>query len=575
MPVNMPTHGHGHGYSDLNFLVPELISSVQFSKGPYFADQGDFAAAGTATIRYANILSKPIVRVSGGGQGFGRALFAVSPPVGGGHLLAALELQRNDGPWTRPDEFQKFNGVLRYSRGDTLNGMAATLMSYRGRWNATDQIPARAVDDGRIQRFDGIDPDGGGTSSRYSGSFEWQRARGAGSTSLSLFGIAYDLDLFSNFTYFLEDPDNGDQFQQTDDRFVSGGRFAHRRIDRWFDRSVQTTAGIEARNDAIGTVGLYRTTGRARLRAIREDSVLQTGLAGFLQQEVQWTPWLRTLSGLRADRYRFDVRAGNPANAGIEHAGLVSPKGGAVIGPWNGTEVYVNAGMGFHSNDARGATIAVDPITGAPLDRVTPLARVRGAEVGLRSVRVPHLQTSLAAWTLAVDSELIFVGDAGTTEPGRPSRRYGIEWSNYYRPQPWLLIESDLSVSRARFTGSDPAGRSVPGAVGMVLAAAITADGQGPAVGGVRLRHVGSRPLTEDGRVRSEAVTLVSLEAGWRFTSGLRLAIDVFNLFDARGNDVEYFYRSRLPGEPHEGIEDVHYHPGAPRSARLSLIVGF
>jgi outer membrane cobalamin receptor len=574
LPVNMPTHGHGHGYSDLNFLIPELISGVQYSKGPYFADQGDFATAGAANINYTSSLTRPIVRVVGGGQGFARALFAASPAVGRGQLLAAFEVQHNNGPWQRPDDHRKVNGLVRYSRGDALNGFAATAMGYRGTWDSTDQIPGRAVEEAVIDRFDTIDTTDGGDSYRYSGSFEWQRTRNNASTKLSAFGIAYDLNLFSNFTYFLDDPENGDQFRQADHRFVSGAKLSHHRVGRWAGRAIQNSFAVQVRNDDISNVGLYHTVARQPLETIREDPVVQTSIGGYAQNETEWMPWLRTMAGVRVDGYRFGVAASEPANAGTASAGLVSPKGGAVFGPWEGTELYANAGLGFHSNDARGATITFDPATGEPAERVTPLARAKGAEVGIRSVRIPQLQTSLALWTLGLDSELIFIGDAGNTEAGRPSRRYGIEWSNYYSPRPWLTFDADVSVSRAQFTDDDPAGDFVPGAVATVISAGATVDAVRNFFGSIRWRYFGARPLVEDNSIRSKPTSLVNLEAGYKFSNAARLALDVFNLFDAEHSDIDYFYTSRLPGEPAGGVEGIHFHPTIPRTARISLIVG-
>lgn len=237
---------------------------------------------------------------------------------------------------------------------------------------------------------------------------------------------------------------------------------------------MQNVVGVQLRHDDIGNVGLYHTVRRQPLETIRQDSVRQTSAGVFGQNETQWTPWLRTLAGLRVDGYRFDVAAGEPLNAGTNGAGLVSPKGGAIFGPWSGTEFYVNSGLGFHSNDARGATITIDPATGEPAQRVTPLARARGAEVGVRSVRIPHLQTSLALWTLSLDSELIFIGDAGNTAAGRPSHRYGVEWASYYSPKPWLTFDVDLSMSSAHFTDADPAGDVIPGAVSTVVQGGVT-----------------------------------------------------------------------------------------------------
>jgi len=574
MPVNMPTHAHGHGYSDLNFLVPELVSGVQFSKGPYFAEQGDFATAGSAAISYVNTLDRPIVRLTGGGHGFARAVAAASSGARGGSLLGAVEAQYQDGPWERPEAFRKVNAILRYSRGDALNGFAVTAMGYRGRWNATDQVPARAVETGRIGRFGTLDPTDGGESCRCSGSLGRQWTRGNASTRLTAYGIAYDLDLYSNFTYFLEDPDSGDQFHQADRRFVSGGSLTHRRAGFVAGRAAWNTFGFQIRNDRIDDVGLHRTRERQRLSTIRMDDVSQTGIGAFAQQEVAWTTWLRTVAGLRVDGLLFDVASDRPVNSGSGSAGRVSPRGGVVLGPWQGTELYVNGGYGFHSNDTRGATIRVDPVTGEAVDTVTPLVRARGAEVGLRTVRIPGLHSSIALWTLRLDSELVFVGDAGTTEAGRPSRRYGIEWSNYYSPVRWLTLDADVSVSTAAFTDDDPAGSDVPGAVGTVVSAGVTVNDVRDWFGSIRWRHVGPRPLVEDGSVTSRSTSLVNLEVGRRVTGSARLVVGVFNALDAKRSDIDYFYRSRLPGEPEDGVDDIHFHPTLPRSVRVSLVVG-
>jgi len=575
MPVNMPTHGHGHGYSDLNFMIPELVSGVQFSKGPYFAEQGDFTTAGASNINYVTALDRPIARAIGGGEGFGRVLVAASPAVGRGRLLAAFEMHHNDGPWVNPDNYRKVNGVLRYSRGDSVNGLAITGMAYRGQWSSTDQVPQRAIDSGWIDRFGALDTSDGGDTYRYSGTVEWQQTRGSAVTKVTAYGIGYDLNLFSNFTFFLDDPVAGDQFQQADHRFITGGKVTYKRLGHWLDRETQNSIGVQLRNDTITNVALYHTARRRRLDTTRQDAVLQTSVAGFGQNETEWTPWLRTTTGVRVDGYRFDVDSVDSANSGTEFAGLVSPKGGAVIGPFNGTEFYANAGLGFHSNDARGATITRDPATGEPADRVTPLARATGAEVGIRTVAIPHLQSSLAIWSLGLESELIFVGDAGTTEAGRPSHRYGVEWANYFTPRPWLTFDADVSWSHSQFTDDDPAGDRIPGSIETTISAGATVDALRNIFGSVRARYFGPRPLVEDDSIRSKATALVNLEAGYKFSNRVRLSLDVFNLLNAVDSDIDYYYRSRLLGEAADGVDDIHLHPALPRTARLALTVGF
>jgi hypothetical protein len=574
LPVNMPTHGHGQGYSDVSFMIPELVSGVQFSKGPYFADQGDFATAGAANVNYATMLDRSIARVEFGGQGYTRALFAASPAVGSGHLLGAVEVAHNDGPWVRPDDYQKFNAVLRYSRGGSVNALAITAMAYRGEWNSTDQLAARAVAAGLAGRFGAIDSTDGGRSYRYSGSIDWQHGAGTTLTKVTAYGIGYDLRLFSNFTYYLGDPARGDQIEQADHRFITGGKATHRRLARWGGHAVQNTFGVQVRNDDIANVGLYHSAARVRLETRNQAAVLETQTGAFAQNEVEWAPWLRTQFGLRADRARFHVDALDRANSGTASGGLFSPKAGATMGPFRGTEIYVNAGTGFHSNDARGTTITRDP-DGQPVDRVTPLVRAKGAEVGVRSVAIPHLQSTATLWSLRLDSELVFVGDEGGLEASRASARYGVEWTNYYSPRPWLVFDFDASWSRSRFAESDPAGNFIPESVGTVLSAGASLNGFHRTYGSLRWRYFGPRALLEDNSRQSKATSLFNLEAGYQLARKVRVNVSVFNLFDAADADIDYFYVSRLPGEPAGGVADFHTHPVIPRTARVNLVVGF
>jgi TonB dependent receptor/Carboxypeptidase regulatory-like domain/TonB-dependent Receptor Plug Domain len=575
VPVNLPTHAHGHGYTDTNFLIPELVTGVQYFKGPYAADAGDFSSAGGVNINYASVLDAPMVRVSGGGHGWGRVFAAASPRIGDGRLLAAAEVANHDGPWARPDAYQRRNVVLRYSRGTIVDNFGVSLLAYQADWNATDQAPQRAVTNGTLARFAGVDPTTGGETSRYALSSEWQRGSSVARTRVTGYVLDYSLDLFSNFTYFLDDPINGDQFQQADRRVVSGARLAHERLARLFGRAVEYRGGVQVRHDDIGRIGLYRTRARQRLSTIREDAVRQTSLGFWGDAEVQWTPWLRSITGVRADTYRFDVDADLVANSGTEVESLVSPKASIIIGPWRGTELYANAGYGFHSNDARGATITLEPGTLLPVNRVTPLARTRGAEVGLRTVAIPRVQSTLAVWRLSLDSELVFVGDAGTTAASRPSERYGVEWSTFARVRDWLTIDGDLAWSHARFADADPIGAYVPGAVERVASLGASVDGPGRLFGSLRWRYFGSRPLTEDNSVRSRHTSLLNGQLGFRLSNRLSVTLDGFNLLDARHSDVDYFYRSRLPGEPADGVDGFHSHPALPRSARVTFGLAF
>ena len=565
MLVNQRSHAHGQGWTDMNFLIPELADRLDYRKGPYNADAGDFAAAGTLDVRYATTLERGIASAGIGQNGFRRVLLADSPAFGQGRLLYALEAYRNDGPFTRSDDYRKKNGVLRYSEGSAANGWNVTAMAYRASWNATDQIPRRAVADGRLGRFDAVDGSDGGSARRYSLSGGWRGTSDAGVTSVNAYLLANRLDLYSNFTYFLDDPVNGDQFSQPDRRVTAALNAEHRRGDYRF--------GLQLQNDNIFN-GLHKTARRERLSTTREDHIVETSAAVFAEKSTRWNQYLRSVAGVRLDHYRFEVDSDLAANSGRSHATRASPSLSVVAGPWHKTELYVNAGAGFHSNDARGVTIKFDPASGEAVDPVTPLARAKGAEVGVRTELVKGLQSSLSLYRLDFDSELVFVGDAGTTEAGRPSQRTGFEFSNYYKPNRWLTIDADLAFARARFSSADLAGARIPGAVEGVASLALAVDNAGPWFGALQLRYFGPRPLIEDNSVRSQATSTLNGRIGYKLSSRLKVEVEGFNLANRRDSAIDYFYASRLRDEA-EASDDVHFHPIEPRSFRVTLTAAF
>ena len=370
VPLNMPSGAHATGYSDSNMIIPELVSGIQFRKGPYFAEDGDFSAAGSANVSYLNLLEQPVASISTGGQGWSRIFSAASPRLGDGNLLVGVEVGRNDGPWVEPDDLRKVNGILRYSRGDARNGFSITGLSYSANWHATDQVPVRAIESGRIDRFEGIDTTGGGRTYRHGFVADSLRSNGETSTRITAFGMRYGLNLLQNFTYFLADPVDGDQFEQVDRRTSIGVKLTQRRLRQFLGRPVEWMVGTQSRHDDAGVIGLYDTVRQRRTSTVREDALRQTSLGVFGKGVLDWTSFFRTSIGLRADAYRFAVDAGNPLNAGAGVDSIVSPKLTAVLGPWQQTEFYVNWGEGFHSNDVRVATIRVDPRTGEPARQV-------------------------------------------------------------------------------------------------------------------------------------------------------------------------------------------------------------
>ncbi len=567
MPVNMVSHAHGQGYSDLNWLIPELVDRIAYRKGPYFADEGDFASAGAAHIRLFDTLPRGLASLTLGAHGYRRGLLADSATLALGRLLYALEAAHNDGPWRNPEKFHRLNGVLRYSFGDDAARSSVTAMGYAAGWNATDQIPQRAVDQGAVNRFGALDSTDGGNTARYSLSYDTERTLDDGGLRFNAYAIRSRLDLYSNFTFLLDDPVHGDQFEQAEHRTVLGLGASRRWHTDWGGRDGTTTLGLQLRHDRLDPVGLYRTEARQRLGTVQQSTVRETSLGLYLQNDTPWTPWLRVVAGLRADRYRFRLASSIADHSGSRSAGIVTPKLALILGPWQKTEFFIDYGHGFHSNDARGTTVAAAA--------VTPLVRSRGGELGLRTEIIPGLQSSLALWQLRLASELVFSGDAGDTEASRASRRQGLEWNNHYRARPWLLLDADLALSKARFTGHDPAGDRIPGAIAKVASLGATVTQRGPWSGQFQLRYFGPRPLVEDGSLRSKSTTLAYLRVGYRFSNDLKLAVDVFNLFDRQASDIDYAYTSRLRGEAAAGVDDIHFHPVEPRSVRLTLTANF
>jgi outer membrane receptor protein involved in Fe transport len=613
MPVNMRTHAHGRGYADLNFLIPELISSVDIRKGPYFADEGDFSSVGSVHINLLDSI-KTSASMTVGSFGYRRGLGVTSTKLGEGTLLVAGEVNAYNGPWDNPDNLRKLNGVMRYSQGTSENGFSLTGMAYVNRWNSTDQIPSRAIASGEIGLYGALDPGDGGNSNRFSLSGRWAQTDEGGSSIANFYVVKSSLNLWNNFTYFLTDPFNGDQFHQHDDRTLGGINASHTFRSQFVGLPMETEVGVQSRYDDI-RLDLNNTVQRRFLSPIRSDAVQEGSVGIFAENTLHWTDWLRTIVGWRGDFYDTSVLSYfTPANSGAANTFIGSPKLGLVLGPFAKTEFFVNAGEGFHSNDARGVTITQSPLDGSPLQASPFLAKTRGAEVGLRSKLIAGLNSAVSVFLLDSASEILFVGDAGDTEASRPSRRYGIEWTNDYRPLSWLGLEGDIAVTHARFRGDDPnqaalyaslvgfpaaqignaPGDYIPGAPSMIASAGITLGERTGWFSGLRYRYFGPRPLTEDGAFVSPATGLLNGRLGYRFENGWRMQLDGFNLLNSKSDQITYAYGSLIksdslfamcfpavgaPTAPaavcQTGVMDRVLHPVEPLAIRLTVIGQF
>jgi hypothetical protein len=581
-PVNFVTHAHGQGYADLNPIIPELVETLDYWKGPFYGQLGDLSTAGAAKFRFFDMLPQGIATVGIGENNYFRGLLADTidlsapvppqgskaalPPDGRSGLTYAFEYNYYDGPWEREGNSQRINGFLKYFKQSGQDQFSLTAMGYDGDWDSTDQIPKRLIDSGGIDRLGNIDNSVRGESSRYSLMGAWDRDLSNGRSHVDFYAGTYDLDLFSNFTYFLNDPVNGDQFEQKEGRWFFGGE-ARREWD--YGSKNNLTVGFQTRHDLIDDIGLYNTNNTLRNSTTRVDDVYQGSVGIYATANHHVNDWFRIQPGLRADAFHFDVDSDNPANSGDETDAIVSPKLSLVFGPWADTEFYANAGMGFHSNDARGTTITIDPATGLPADKVDPLVQTYGFELGARTEAVKNVVSTLALFYLHSDSELLYVGDAGTSEAGPATERFGVEWSTYWRPNEWLMVDNEITLSEGRLldVGSDD---EIPGAVPLTLDTGITIGRDEGFFGSLRSRYFSPRPLIEDGSVESRQSWQVNGRIGYR-KNDWEIALDCLNILGRDDNDIEYYYASRLPGEPAIGVEDIHLHPAEPRTFRLSL----
>lgn len=571
MPVNQRSHAHGQGWTDLNFLIPELAARINYKKGPYSASNGDFAAAGSAAILYANRLSQSILSTSLGQFGYARALIASSPDVADGSLLYAIESAKSEGPFTRPDGYRKLNAVLRYSVGFANNGYTISAMHYRAHWNASDQIPERAVMNGTLSRFDSIDGSDGGEAQRSSLSGSWRRSDSDSASKLSTYVINSDSDLYSNFTYFMDDPIKGDQFSQPDRRNTSGLNSSHTWHRHQDQQKWDITIGLQAQRDAIHN-SLNHTEARRLLATTRRDHIVEQNLGMYLETSTIWNNILRTKLGLRSDHYTFQVNSDRAENSGKQNDHILSPSINFILSPWQNTELYLNLGKGFHSNDARATTMRLDPKTLEATQPARGLVAARGKEIGIRTELSTKLHSSFSLYQLDFDSELNFLGDAGTTEAGDASRRTGIEFSSNYQVNRNIQLNLDAAYAKAR--SRTPTPTHLSGAIEGVAQFTASIDKQGPWSGSLRLRYLGPRPLTEDNQIRSNSSTTLNAQINYKFNSNNRVELQAFNLANRVNKAIEYYYASRLKEET-QPQEDRHFHPAEPRSFRVVWVLGF
>ena len=566
MPVNMRTHAHAQGYMDLNFIIPEIIERIDFQKGPYFADTGDFSLAGSNSMKTYDVLEEGFSELTLGSRDEIRFVTANSFDFAEGSLLYALEHQQTNGFYDLEQDVRKLNGLLKYTGDFAGVPSRITLSAYDSEWTSTNQVPQRAVNSGLIDRFGFIDPDLGGESYRYSitGNFELTE-----SWDLNLYASSYYMSLINNPTYLLNDPINGDEFEQEDERRLFGGALRNEAEIELFGVPVRRTVGADIRYDNVDELNLFNTLSRRRIGTIREDKAEEFSIGAFGELQFQVTDALRATVGVRYDYYDGEVDAFRSQNSGDDDDSLWQPNIGLAYRLNENLEFYGNYGHGFHSNDVRAAVNTVDPVTGDPTESLDMLVEGKGSEIGFRYDTLEGFNLSAAYYTLKMDSELVFVGDAGTTEPGDPSRRDGIEVTSFWEISDQLVFDISGAKSDGHFIGLPSGENAIPDAHDLVYGAGLTYAGGNGWTSSLRVRHFGDAALTEDEVVEKGSSTLLHFGLSYE-QDNWEIGLDILNLLDEEDDDIAYWFESQLPGEA-AAVEDIHFHPADPRTVRVLM----
>jgi TonB dependent receptor/TonB-dependent Receptor Plug Domain len=599
IPVNEPSHAHGQGYTDLNFLIPELAGGLTYTKGTYYAAQGDFAGVGSVHIAYLNTIPDEL-SASGGSWGFERLFGAGSTPLAGGNLLGALELQHYDGPWVTPGDQRKINAVVRYSEGDQLDGYSLTTSFYHDEWSAQTDQPERAITQGLIGRFGELDPSDQGVAQRANLSWQYFSTIGGGQLTANLYGFNNQLTLFNNFTHFLVDPVNGDQEEQHEHRWTAGGAVSYAHNAEVFGFPSAWAFGIQSRYDDNVVSRLPSKNAEPLSPAddplgYSESDQLHLGSnAVYAQIMTHWNYWFRTVLGLRED---YQQGSDSGTNHGTASSALFQPKGSLIFTPVDTTEFYVSAGRGFHSNDLRGVNqAAIQGVPGAAL-----IASETGEEIGVRQQLLGQkVAVTLAVFNLDAKSQTVYNPDVGQDTAGPASRRTGYEINFTYQALRWLEFYASLSQDRARFKtpfddGTGHLGEYLPNAPFATGSFNVYVKNLGPWSAGLEYRYLSSFPLSSgpcaDSAVAKDFPGLTSCanaptprgqvngsgygewngDVHYELARGWNLAVGVYNLLNKKADAMQYWYVDRLQGEPAYGTADLHVHPLEPISLRLTI----
>jgi outer membrane receptor protein involved in Fe transport len=582
VPVNEPSHGHGQGYTDLNFMIPETIDRLDVSKGPYYAQYGDFDTAGAVSIHTRRAFAENELLGTYGSYETYRVLGIGALNTDSTNGWLAADIAGTNGPFVNPEGLQRYNVFakegLQLSDSTRLEMLAS---AYGTQWSASGAIPLRAVESGEIPEFGAIDPTEGGQTQKQMFILTVKNKNHDQGAEMTAYLVRYELRLFNNFTFYLRDPVNGDEIEQNDQRFTTGVVASYHKTFQFNGSDFTTTLGAAGRYDSVDT-SLYHVVKRVRLPDCfgtpdycYSVNVGESDLSAWLQEDIRWSPLLRTVLGVRADLFEFNTTDQAPVppvppaqpTTGVVQSSIVNPKLTVVISPTPSWDIYLNGGGGFHSNDARAAIAS---------DGAGALPRAWGAEIGSRVDVDNRLDLAAALWFLYLESEFVFDQDTGGTFANGPTRRYGLDltgrWNIYKR---WVWADFDLSLAHATYVANYGNGNAVALAPTETLTAGISMLLPNGLKGRLSVRQIADRPATEDGSLTATGYTVFDLTAGyrWRF---LEVLLSIQNLFNATWREAQFATVSRIPSDPSSaGQNDINFTPGAPLNLTATAIVYF
>ncbi len=566
IPVNMVSHAHGQGYSDLHFLIPETIETIDFEKGPYHADQGNFATAGYASFNTRNFLDKSLLKLEFGKFDTYRAvglfnLLGDSAKFRHHNMYLATEYLFSNGYFEAPQQlnrvnlFGKYQGMLSPEKYLTVS-----LSTFQSSWDASGQIPERAIQSGRISRFGAIDATEGGNTSRQNINFKFIQTLSNGSIlENQVYVVNYDFELFSNFTFFLNDPVNGDQIRQKENRNIFGYYGSYNHVGSLLGKELKTKAGIGLRHDLIDNSELSRTKGRSTtLSHVQLGDIKETNAFAYISETVELHPQWILNAALRYDQfilnYADKIQTDSSFSRATSYKGKVSPKANLYFTASPNLSFYASAGIGFHSNDTRTSVLNTS-------NEILPSAY--GSDLGMIYKPVPNLLLQTALWALDMDQEFVYVGDEGIVEPSGKTYRYGLDVTVRYQIGRYIFADSDVSLAKPRAKDQPEGNNYIPLAPSLTSTGGINYRSQPNGFNaGLRYRYLKTRPANEGNTLSADGYFLIDAVTSYSKNS-FEVKLTIENLLDEELKEAQFETESRLRDEA-APVSEIHFTPGTP-----------